>query len=214
MKPVTVILPTLAAIVVAFTSADATAAIKKCKDAQGRWHYGDYAAAECARSHSRVIEFNAGKAGKKVIDAPPTKEELEAQRTAKRKEEEEKKREAEQAAADKLLSQRYTHEDDIIYERNRKLKDLQASIDSGNATLDHLKGVLARAEKHAAEETKSGKGVSKNTQQTLDRARHQVERHTALIEQKLKEQEETKAYYDDALKRYLDMKRRRSSAAR
>lgn len=191
-------------------STGALAAIKKCQDAKGRWHYGDHAAQECAKARSEVIEFNAGKAGKTVIDAPPTKKELKAKREAKQKEEEEAQRKAEQRAADKLLSQRYTHEDDIIYERNRKLKDLQASIDSGTATLEHLNGVLARTEKQAQEEKADGGKISKSTQKTLARARRQVERHTALIEQKRQEQEETKTYYEDALKRYRDMMRRRN----
>ncbi len=213
MKRFAVTLPILAVLVLAFSSTGANAAIKKCKDAKGRWHYGDHAAAECAKSRSEVIEFKAGKAGRKVIDAPPTKEELEAKRAEKDVAEQKKKQKAEQAAADKLLSQQYTHEDDIIFERNRKLKDLQASIDSGAATLEHLKGVLARSQATAEEEKKSNKGVSKNTQKTLARAQRQVDRHTAQIEQKRKEQDETKAYYEDALKRYRAMKSRKSATA-
>jgi chromosome segregation ATPase len=199
-------------LVLALSGTNIHASIKKCQDEKGRWHYGDHAAKECAKARSDVIEFNAGKAGEKVIDAPPTQGELRARREEQLRKQEEEKREAEQAAEDKLLAQSYAHEDDIIYERNRKLKDLQQSIDSGTATLEHLKGVLARAEKTAAEEKKSGKGVSKNTEETLKRAQNQVERHTALIEDKRKEMEETTAHYDDALKRYREMKARRASS--
>ena len=74
--------------------------------------------------------------------------------------------------------------------------------------------MLARAEKAADEEKKSGKGLSKETSETLKRAQHQVDRHNALIAEKQKEMDETTAYYDDALKRYREMKSRRSSAAK
>jgi chromosome segregation ATPase len=213
MNRITVILPVLAAMVLAFAGTTAHGAIKKCQDAKGRWHYGDHAAKECAKARSDVIEFDAGKAGKKVIDAPPTQEELRARREEQLRKQEAEKRKAEQAAEDKLLAQSYAHEDDIIYERNRKLKDLQQSIDSGNATLEHLKGVLARAENAAEEEKKSGKGVSKNTSETLKRAKNQVQRHSALIEDKRKEMDKTTAHYEDALKRYREMKQRRASVA-
>jgi len=213
MKRIAVKLSIFAALVLAMAMPGAQAAIKKCKDAEGRWHYGDHAAKECAKARSDVIEFNAGKAGKKVIDAPPTKDELEARRSEEAQKEAEAKRKAEQEAEDKLLAQSYAHEDDIIYERNRKLKDLQQSIDSGSATLEHLKGVLARAEKTAEEEKKSSKGVSKETAETVKRARSQVERHGALIADKQKEMADTTAHYEDALKRYREMKRRRGATA-
>jgi hypothetical protein len=213
MKRIAVILPIFTALILAVAAPGAHAAIKKCKDAEGRWHYGDHAAKECAKARSDVIEFNAGKAGKKIIDAPPTKEELAAQRSEKERKEEEARRKAEQEAEDKLLAQSYAVEDDIIYERNRKLKDLQQSIDSGTATLEHLKGVLARAEKAAEEEKKAGKGLSKQTAETLKRAQHQVVRHRALIADRKKEMAETSAHYEDALKRYREMKSRRRAAA-
>jgi chromosome segregation ATPase len=142
------------------------------------------------------------------------RQELAAQRSEAARKEEEARRKADQEAEDKLLAQSYAHEDDIIYERNRKLKDLQQSIDSGSATLEHLKGVLARAEKTAEEEKSSGKGLSKETAETLKRAQSQVDRHNALITDKQKEMEETTAHYDDALKRYREMKSRRGTAAK
>jgi hypothetical protein len=44
--------------------------IKKCKDATGRWHYGDTAAEECAKS--KITEMSDEGTTKQVIAAPPT----------------------------------------------------------------------------------------------------------------------------------------------
>lgn len=185
--------------------------IKKCKDAQGRWHYGNSAAKACARS--QVIEFKAGKVTKTIHKAPPTRKELDAAKAEEKAAELKKEQLAEQAAQDKVLAASYAIEDDIIYERNRKLKDLQAGIDSSNATLTSLTAVRDRVQKRAEEE-KSGKGVSKNTSKTLASAERQVKRHERVIEEKALELEEMKSYYDNALKRYRAMKQRRATRAK
>jgi len=186
--------------------------IKKCKDAKGRWHYGSSAAKACARSE--VIEFNAGKTGARVHEAPPTQQELDAARSKKKSEEQKKERLAEQDAQDKILAASYAHEDDIIYERNRKLKDLQASIDSGASTLASLTAVRDRVKKRADEEMADSKKISKQTAKTLASAERQVKRHERVIQEKTRELEEMKIYYDKALKRYREMKQRRGIKAK
>ena len=48
--------------------------IKKCQDAAGKWHYGDEATEECARTG--VIELSPEGVKTGVIKAPPTPEEV------------------------------------------------------------------------------------------------------------------------------------------
>ncbi len=211
MKSITFLFAvTVASLLAAPFSTTVAGSIKKCQDAEGRWHYGSTAAKACA--HSEIIEFKAGKAGKTIHAPPPTKEELNTLKAKKRAAKQKKEQLAEQAAQDKLLAASYSHEDDIIYERNRKLKDLQASIDSGEATLASLRAVHDRSQKRAEEEKASGKNVSKATIKTLASAERQVKRHEQSVQEKNRELEEMKRYYDDALKRYRAMKQRRTSS--
>ncbi|HJW80631.1 MAG TPA: hypothetical protein VJ396_00170, partial [Acidiferrobacterales bacterium] len=50
--------------------------IKKCQDAAGKWHYGDSADEDCARS--KVIELDTRGIQRKEIAAPLTEAELKA----------------------------------------------------------------------------------------------------------------------------------------
>lgn len=211
MKPITLLFTiAIASLLTATPPGTNAGTIKKCKDAQGRWHYGNSAAKACA--HSEVIEFSAGKVKKKVHGPPPTKDELDDYKAKKRAEKEKKKQQADQVAQDKLLRASYAHEDDIIFERNRKLKDLKSGIESSAATLNSLRAVRDRVQKRADEEKASSKGVSKATQKTLASAERQVKRHEQVLLEKEKELEEMKVFYDDALKRYSAMKQRRTSS--
>jgi len=203
---------TIASLLVMTPSGADAGSIKKCQDAQGRWYYGNSAAKACARSE--VIEFDAGKVGKKIIGPPPTQEELDATNAKKRTEKQKKQQRIEQAKQDKLLTASYAHEDDIIYERNRKIKDLESGIESGTATLNSLRAVRDRAQKRAVEEKTGSKGVSKTTQKTLSSAERQVKRHEQVLEEKNRELEEMKLYYENALVRYRAMKQRKAAKAK
>jgi len=55
-------------------AAEKSARIKKCQDSAGKWHYGDSADEECARS--KVIELDMRGIQRKEIAAPLTAAEL------------------------------------------------------------------------------------------------------------------------------------------
>lgn len=182
--------------------------IKKCKDANGQWHYGSSAARACGKSE--IIEFKAGTNKKTVHKAPPTKDQLEGLKAKKIADADAKRQKIEQARQDKLLVASYAVEADIIYERDRKIKDLQDGIDSSEATLASLTAVRDRALKRAEEEKTNSEGVSKNTAKTLAGAERQVKRHTRAVQEKTRELEEMKRFYENALIRYRAMKQRRA----
>lgn len=180
--------------------ADETKAkIKKCQDATGRWHYGDTAADECARSKVTLISDQGVK--RKEIAPPLTEAELkkrEADQTAEQKAKEQAKR-------DEILLSTYAHEADIVYVRDRKLVQLEQSIKASQETVDSLRAALARQETQAAAEQKSG-SVSEQTAKTVAQTRAQVEKHEAAIAQKRKEQETLKTQAEADLDRYRELK--------
>ena len=81
--------------------AEKTATIKKCKDATGRWHYGDTAAEACAKSKITVLSEEG--TTKKVIAAPPTQAELKERELKKEETEKEQQQSQDQAKKDALL---------------------------------------------------------------------------------------------------------------
>jgi len=180
--------------------------ISKCQDATGKWHYGDTAAEECARSKITVLSERG--VTKKEIAPPPTEADLKQRADIKEKEE----RAKEQAKQDELLLSSYAHEADVVYVRDRKLSQLEASIKASEETLKSLRGALARIEAQAADEQKGGK-VSEQTAKGLEQTRAQVAKHEAAIAMKKKEQDAVRARAEIDLARYRELKKAPLQAA-
>lgn len=175
-------------------------AIMKCRDASGRWHYGDSAAASCAQSKVTVIDQQGIKRG--IIDAPPTATELK-EREAKKAEEERAK---EQAKRDEVLLTTYSHEADILYIRDRKVAQLDASIKASQDTLIPLRATLKRLEGQAEAEQKSSGSVSEQTTKALEQTKSQIAKHEAAIAHRRQEQATIKANAERDLARYRELK--------
>jgi len=173
--------------------------IKKCKDTQGRWHYGDRAAEAC--NQSKVIEMNTGLNKTGEIAAPPTEKELAQMAEKKAEEERKKKLQAEQDKKDQLLLSTYGLEKDIIYIRDRKISQIESSINASKATLTSLQKTLERQKKTGVDPKQ------------IKRTEAQLATHQAVIDGKRKEQEEIKRKYAEDLERFRIVKRKQSSEA-
>ncbi|HSD96398.1 MAG TPA: hypothetical protein VLB06_04570 [Sulfuricaulis sp.] len=179
--------------------------IKKCKDATGRWHYGDNAAEECAKS--KVTEMSEEGMTKKVIAAPPTEQELKEREAHQETEAAEKQRAADQAKKDALLLSTYGGEDDIIYIRDRKIAQIESSIKASEETLKNLRAALARMEAQAAEESKGNKAADQTTVKNIEQTKKQIARHESVVAEKHKEQEALRKQYADEMERYREIKK-------
>jgi len=122
--------------------------IKKCKDDQGQWHYGDNAAEECARSKITVIDDRGVK--RDEVKAPPTPEELARQASEEAAAKEAAEREAEEKRARELISAKYDSEEAIIRARDERI----AHVDRQEAS---YKDMLGRLQKRL--ETATAQGV-------------------------------------------------------
>lgn len=126
------------------TAADTKAAIQKCQDVTGKWHYGDRAAVECGKSKIEVMSEQGVK--KREIAAPPTEAELAERERRKDETEREQHNAEERAKRDKILLQTYAVEDDIVLVRDRKLSQVEATIKASEETLKSLRNALTRME--------------------------------------------------------------------
>lgn len=211
---------TVSALVLALLAAGPTLAadpkgparIKKCQDAQGRWHYGDEAADACAQS--KVIELDSRGNKRKEIAAPLTEDELKARATEREEAEKAKKAAALQKRRDEQLLATYTVEEDIIMSRDRKLADIDAQVKSGEATLASLQKSLDRVRAQAADEQRGGKPVSEQTAKTIAANESQVAKHQARIDELRAEQERTRIQFQTDLDRFRELKNRSAPAAR
>lgn len=196
----------LALVVFSSQAADKGHTIKKCRDATGQWHYGDTAAEECAKSKITVITEQG--TTQKVIEAPPTPQELKEQEGRRETEAEEKKQAEDQVRKDTLLLSTYGTESDIIYVRDRKIAQIESQIKASDDTLKSLRGALTRMEAQAVDESKGGKeGADKTTAKNIKQTRAQIMRHEAVIATKRKDQESMRQQYAKELERYRVLKK-------
>ncbi|MEK7207259.1 MAG: hypothetical protein AAB134_05185 [Pseudomonadota bacterium] len=180
--------------------------IKKCKDAAGKWHYGDSAAEECAQSKVTVISEKGFT--RKVIAAPLTEAELKERELKKEELEKEQKNTEDQAKRDALLLSTYGVEDDINYVRDRKIAQIESSIRASEETLKSLRGALARMEAQAKDEaTKGDKAATEQTAKNIEQTKHQIGKHEAVVAAKKKEQEDIRNQYAADLARYRELKK-------
>lgn len=182
-----------------------TSKIRKCQDAQGRWHFGDYAAEECERS--KITEMSGQGVKRGEIAAPPTAAELQQQDRQREELERERVKNQEQARRDDVLLSSYGGEQDIIYVRDRKLAQVQAAIKASEDTLTPLRNVLQRMENQLAEETRKGdqKAIAQS-QKSVEQTKTQIARHEAIITAKRAEQEAIRKQYEEELARYRELK--------
>lgn len=193
----------------AAASAAETPTIKKCKDTTGRWHYGDTAAAECAKSKVTVMSDEG--TTKKVIAAPPTEQELKEREAQKESIEAEQVRAEEQKRKDALLLSTYGVEDDITYIRDRKIAQVESQIKASEETLKPLRAALTRMEAQATDEGKDAK-AAEATAKNIELTKIQIERHAAAIAIKRQEQEALRKQYTEELVRYRELKKKPSAS--
>ena len=138
------------------------ATIKKCQDANGTWHYGDFAAQECERA--KVTEINQRGITVKETARLPTKDELDAKKAEQEKAKEEKSRLAAIRKEEQRLLATYESLDAIVRARD----DRVIAIDKEVATNEALKERLVKEDKQLA------RGKDPRQQKRLKEVRDQI----------------------------------------
>lgn len=146
-----------------------------------------------------------------------TPEELEAERARQEAEqarlEAEKKRQAEEQARleeqkkkDKVLLATFTSVEDIRAARDRRLTSIDGTVDITHVTIDKLKETLANQKKRAAEQERSGKGVSEELKQDIARTEKQIADKQSYIRSKEREQEAIRQKAEEDIARFTELK--------
>lgn len=184
--------------------------IKKCQDGAGKWHYGDTADEQCARS--KVIELDTRGIQRKEIAAPLTEAELKEREQNREQVEKTRKQAEDQERRDQQLLATYALDEDIVLTRDRKISEVEVQIRAGQETLTSLRSSLTRLQTQAAEEQRTGKTVLPQTAKTIANNEAQIAKHETRIQSLKKEQEAMRTQYETELMRFRELKRKQLSA--
>lgn len=130
-------------------------AIKKCKDANGQWHYGDLAAKKCDTKKGVTTLTDRGFVDKK--EQEKTKEQkLEEELLAKQKQDEENLLRQEEEERVRILSV-YETEEDIDRQRDNQLSTVDTNILMYNTYIERMSYQVEKID----EELKTARGSRK-----------------------------------------------------
>ena len=176
-----------------------------CNDSAGKYVCGDTVPVACYGRAYR--ELGADGRTVREVEAPLTAE----QRARKATEEETARREAarqkEQQRKDQALMETYVSADEIETLRKRALDDVQQSIRNTEAQIVEIKARRKKFEDEA--EFYKRKVLPPDVQKGLEDTGLEIKSQESVIEAKKKEIGVIQAKYDDDLKRYQDLQRRK-----
>lgn len=163
--------------------------ITKCQDAEGNWHYGDFASTACAEE-STITEIDERGHLVRESDAPPTEDELATQKAAEEQELEEAERRARQAAEDRRLLQTYDSAEAIIDARDKRLAAVDQELESHRLFRQDLVDERQKVQN-------DGGGLGELDQQ--------IEQYDAAIQRLEQERRDIMDSYDQDLERYSEL---------
>lgn len=168
--------------------------ITKCQDADGNWHYGDFAAEACDEEGT-VTEIDQRGQTVKETDAPPSEEELEAEQAETLAEQQEAERRAREREANERLLRTYDSVEGIIQARDARLEaidnDLETNqlfrqdlVDERNRLLenDGDQDEIRRVEEQIQEYDDVIESIKEDRQETVEKYNADIERFRELTE--------------------------------
>jgi hypothetical protein len=165
--------------------------IKKCQDAEGKWHYGDHAALECEQK-GRITEINEKGDTVGSTEAPPTQEELDAKMRAEEQASEQEEAEDALKRLDQRLLITYDSSESILLTRDALLAAIDSATEADQILRDRLDDELKKLEANG-DEADAGSIAS---------LKLQIEDFNEAIRNRLAKREIAKSKYDMEYNRY------------
>ena len=184
-KPTALFLKALA-FTALITASNASFAVKKCQDADGRWHYGDIAVIEC--ENSKITTLDDRGFIEDELARPKTEEELveEAQAEIDAAKEADRLREIEENKQ-RILSI-YETEADIDRHRDNQLDSVDGNIAVHKAFLKSQEDRIKRAEqkREVTKHLKAKQRIAEDIEVTKDR----IQTYQSALEKLLVQKEQ------------------------
>jgi len=181
----------------------------KWEDDDGNVHYGDSLPPEVARERREAEVKSEQGTTQKVIEPPPTAEELERRRQerleAKRERERERQRREEQAAQDKRLHRMYSGVEQIRKARDERLEAVQGRISVRKRRIERLKSRLEQRREEAARLERSDRGDPESVYKVIDRLERSVAEHESVIEDHRQQKQRLKQRFARDMERFREL---------
>jgi len=177
-------------------------AIKKCKDDQGNWHYGDIAVDQC--STAKVTTLNERGFIESELDVPKTAEEIQQEQDIIAKEQAEKLRLEELEKERNRVLSIYETEDDIDRQRDNQINSVQSNIDVHMAYIKSLDKRIARQETSLTEV--KNKAIQERINQDIAGAKVRKAESIKNLEALKAQKTEIMERFEHEKKVYLDLK--------
>lgn len=201
--------PLIAMLALGFAGAAGAQTIKKCQDANGKWHYGDFAAEQCERS--RITEIDDRGLKVRERDVPPTEEEIRAREEAAARLEEERREREKQRLVDERLLSTYESPEAIVRAREERLEAIQTSIQINEDFLARLQ--QRRQEKIAIRDDGDTPADQRaRAKERIEELDAQIRQYESAIESKMQERQSVKERYGADLERYRELLEKRKGS--
>jgi hypothetical protein len=181
----------------------ATSTTFKCKDENGKWHYGDKLPPECAKKANTEL----GKSGVtlKTNEGQLTPEQLQVREAEQKKLAAEKKRALEQKRYNNALLTTYTSEQEIDRAREKSLKQTEDTIRGIQQKITDTQLRQRQMQKEA--DSYKGKKAPPDVLRGIDEADADLRTNQQLVVATRKQLDTIRAKFDEDKRLYLELTR-------
>ena len=177
------------------------AEIKKCQDAEGNWHYGNFADESCIE-RGDVTKLNNKGSVVGVEKPPPTQEELDAGNRKKQEAERNKNEVDQQRKKDEGVVQIYGSEAVISSTRDRKLESIDNNLEVTRALWQGIESDL---------EELQGRKKTKKVKELIAEREKVIKSYDHVVKQSLDERDKLVKKYDGIMKSFQEASARLNS---
>jgi hypothetical protein len=206
------LVPVVLALLAALPLPAAAQKIYKCKNEKGETFYSQtYDAARCGDGAS-VMNEEGRTVG--AIERRKTAEEIAAEQAAAAAKAAQEQRVAEQRQSDQVLLMSYASAADLERVRDEETQVFDSAIATAQLQLESQQRSLAQWLASAAESERAGKPVPDNVAASIAKVRAQIEEQNTFILRKEQEKAQTRAAFEQRIKRFEELMAERERSRR
>ncbi len=190
-------------VMVTLCATPAQAKMYKWVDENGQIHYTDKVPTQYLKQHREELN-EQGTTVKDFKRAPTEEEKAELQRKEKERKEKEKVR-LEQQRRDRILTDTYTTERDLMAARDARLEAIDSQINLAKSIVKDSTGKVESTERLIAQLKAQGKQVPDTAYAKLEREHRQLTTQKSVEEKNKLKRQEIVEQFDDYIQRFREL---------
>lgn len=181
----------------------AAGSLKKWKDKDGQWHFGDVIPPEYSQQAHE--ELNVQGRTVEVQKRAKTEAEIAEEKRLAAVEEEKQRMAEEKARHDRILLDTFSSVDDMEMARDGKVAAINTRISLAEKRIEKLQKDLDQRMETAAAQERSGKSPNQELKQDIDELHRQIKNQDEFIKTQNDEKEGVMASYAQDIERYKEL---------